>query len=126
MKMNNSLDSFMAKLPVEMGREILSFLLPKKSDISFSNKIKKSASNKLYSKKYESALCKNKALKNKENLTLSRIWKKNGKHRYYIVKKEIAIIYIEEEYEYVPIYCYRYFSEYVGKDLTMALIVLLR
>lgn len=125
-KMNKSLDSFIAKLPVEMGREIFSFLLPEESDLSFSNHTTKSISNKLYSKKYESTFYKNKALKNKKNLTLSRICKKNGKHRYYIVQKEITIIYIEDTYDYVPTYCYRYFSEYVGTDLTMALIRLLR
>lgn len=124
--MNTSLDSFIAKLPVEMGREIFSFLLPEESELSFSNNVKKSVSNKLYSKKYESVIYKKKPLKNKKNLTLSRMCKKNGKHRYYIVKKEITLIYVEDVYNYVPTYCYRYYSEYVGKDLTMALIRLLR
>lgn len=121
MKMNKSLDSFIAKLPVELGREIFSFLLPREADISFSNNF----SNRQYSKKYECVLYKNKELKNKKNLTLSRMWKKNGNHRYYIVEKRLVLVYEEKEYEYVPRYCYRYISDYVGKDLTIGLIRLL-
>ena len=66
-------------------------------------------------------------VKNKNSLFLSRIPKKNGKHRYYITKEIIKIDEYETEYdEYGDIlyYNYNYKSKYVGKNLKEALLIL--
>uniref|UniRef100_A0A6C0DQR4 Uncharacterized protein n=1 Tax=viral metagenome TaxID=1070528 RepID=A0A6C0DQR4_9ZZZZ len=123
--MTKTLDYYIAKLPMDVGKEIFSFLIPDKDTIQFYNYSSNSYSNSSYSSKYEKALIGDEVVKNKEGLYLSRIWKKNGKHRYYVTETIVDTIHVEYNDSMCAMHYYDYFSTYVGKDLDKALIELL-
>lgn len=101
--MHESFDFYINKLPCEIGREIFRFIIPDKNQILF------------------------KSHRMRENVSyLSRIEKKNGKHRYYIIKEYIDDV-LEIEYNDRPIniYHYGYNCKYIGKNVDLALLILL-
>lgn len=75
-------DTLMKALPTCIGREIFSYLLPNKADITWC-KYKPVMNQDYYSPKYEKALLHGDLCEN-GGCYLSRIPKKNNKHRYYI------------------------------------------
>ena len=91
-KNKKSLDDYIKDLPPFIGKEIFKYIIPNSELIKYKhftelNKIfcgsKYSTEN--YGKKYEVAFLNNKQIGNKNfSRYLSRIYKKNGKHRYYI------------------------------------------
>lgn len=119
-----SINDYMKRIPTEMGNEILSYLIPEISDIIFCREYPKSNYNS-YSSKYEVAYIGNHKIQNDQDEYLSRIWKKNGKHRYYITKEIVDTIETEYNDRCVNIYYYEYFSNYVGKNIMYAIIRLL-
>ena len=137
--MHNSLDNYIKKLPTEIGREIFSFIIPRSLDIIFNNYIKYIKDIKeideetpllyytgyAYNKKYEIAYLGNILLKNKDELYLSRISKKNGKYRYYITKEIFDCREDEDSNGRICDYFYyRYISKYIGNDIDYSLILL--
>jgi hypothetical protein len=120
-----TLDDFVRRLPVELGREIFSFLIPATKDIRFCNKRIRSGAYCSYSEKYENAFAGKDLLKNEKGFYLSRINKKNGKHRYYITEEMVDVIHVEHNDELRPLYMYEYYSKYVGKNIEKALVSLL-
>ena len=117
------------RLPEEMVKEIVGFLIPEISNIYFEKRYPNSNYSS-FSRKYEIAfLNENKIMNNKiinaENLYLSRISKKNGKHRYYITKELIDCIEVEYNDRDYEIYHYDYISSYVGKNISFAILKLL-
>ena len=116
------------RLPEEMVKEIISFLIPDISKIYFETRYPNSNYSS-FSRKYEIAfLHENKIMNHKimnnENLYLSRISKKNGRHRYYITKELIDSIEVEYNDRDYEIYHYDYISSYVGKNITFAILKL--
>ena len=120
-------------LPVEMTREIFSFLIPDPDKIVFRNERPCSSYNS-YSPKYEVAFFQNiKIVANiitdtdsyysvYDDYYLCRIAKKNGKHRYYITKELVDVIQMEDyNGREIDIFHYDYVSKYIGKNLTRAL-----
>lgn len=122
--MYESFDFYINKLPCEIGREIFRFIIPDKNQILFkSHRMRENGS---YSKKHTFAFFNNKLLKNEEGSYLTRIEKKNGKHRYYIIKEYIDdVLEIEYNDRAINIYHYGYNSTYIGKNLDLALLFLL-
>jgi hypothetical protein len=108
----------------DIGREILSFLIPEPKSVEF-YKHSPNTFNNAYSSKYERAYANNKLLENKNGKYLSRISKKNGKYRYYITKVMIDENEVEHNDRMVSVYYYDYVSTYVGKNLETALLSLL-
>ena len=118
------------RLPEEMMKEIVSFLIPDISKIYFETTLYTNKNYSSFSRKYEIAfLNENKIMNNKimnaENLYLSRISKKNGKHRYYLTKELIDCIEVEYNDRDYEIYHYDYKSSYVGKNISFAILKLL-
>lgn len=121
----------MIVLPEEIEREILHFIIPDSRTITFRNYSYFEGNDK-YNNKYDVAFIGNKLIQNENGLYLSRISKKNGKHRYYLTK--------ETESSYCDccgsdrcngrycrgclIYEYDYDSNFVGKNLEKALLEL--
>lgn len=120
-----TLDDFVRRLPVELGREIFSFLIPGAKDIHFCNKRRRSSAYCSYSSKYENAFVGKDLLENEKGFYLSRINKKNGKHRYYITEEMVDVIHVEHNDQLCPLYMYEYYSKYVGKNIEKALVSLL-
>jgi hypothetical protein len=143
LKIKNLID-YITELPPYLGREIFSFLMLDESIINFTEHIPEAYKTN-YSKKYQLAyrvFCKlpqpsvsppeiwslSKTLYN-NGFFLSRIYKKNLKHRYYLTTRIIVIICsscgssicmnpycngtLEEEQYYM--------SKYIGKNLNKAL-----
>ena len=71
--------------PIDITREITTFLIPASKNIIF-NTISSNSYVSNYSSRYEKAFIGNKIVQNDKGLFLSRISKKNNKHRYYITK----------------------------------------
>ena len=111
------------KLPRYLDKEVLSFLIPPVSEISFVKHQKTDFNS--YSHRYDIAYYQNKIIKNKKGLYLSRIAKPNGKHRYYITEDDIDVIEVENNDRYYDIYYYDYNSRYIGKELEQALLILM-
>ena len=112
------------KLPPFLGKEIFNYLLPDLNQISFENHRQRGYEDH-YNIKYKEAFINGQRVENRSaNLALSRIDKKNGKHRYYYT--EVFVDEIEVEYYDRPtiLRCYEYKSTYVGKDLKMAILLL--
>jgi len=118
-------DELLKTLPVEMGREIFSFLIPDPNKLRFCNKGTRSSAHSSYSVRYEQAFLGKDLLKNKEGFSLSRIQKKNGKHRYYITEEMVDVIHVENHDRLCAMYMYDYYSKYVGKNIEKALVSLL-
>ena len=127
--MSTELDIYMEKIPKFVGRYIFSFLIVDPKSVEF-GEYQLSLRKKLgYSLKYEVAFHSGKLLENFRGIYLSRIWKKNEKHRYYLTT--------ETERHYCQgcgmegcrsEYCRGgwehemwYESKYVGKDMENAL-----
>jgi len=115
------------KFPMEMELEILSYLIPDPKNIEFFDSCK--SLNRNYCFQYKTAFYKNTDDKiiNKKGQFLSRISKKNGKHRYYITEEKKTRLDDETEYdEYGAIYyySYKYESKYIGKNINNALLTL--
>ena len=117
------------KLPLDMKREILSFILYDTNNINFIKyKIPLPYTN--YSRKYELAFQNNKELTNNNNLLLSKITKNNGSDRYYITYISYLNIYTDcgDKKCYSPL-CKKnsrftlYKSKYICKDLNLALCI---
>jgi bifunctional N-acetylglucosamine-1-phosphate-uridyltransferase/glucosamine-1-phosphate-acetyltransferase GlmU-like protein len=64
-------------------------------------------------------------VKNNKGMFLSRISKKNNKHRYYITEEVIDVMEVEYNDSVINMYHYEYNSKYVGKNIDEALIKLL-
>lgn len=118
-------------LPTEMSREIFSFLIPDPDKVEF-KKERPCSSYNSYSAKYEVAYYKKNikiltnmddddGISNIDNYYLTRIAKKNGKHRYYITRELVDVIQVEYGDREVDIFHYDYISKYIGKDLIWAL-----
>ena len=104
-------------LPTEIRKEITTFLIPASNNIIFYVSS--------YSSRYEKAFIGNKLVKNNKGMFLSRISKKNNKHRYYITKEIIDVMEVEYNDSLINMYYYEYKSKYVGKNIDNALIKLL-
>lgn len=130
--MNSSLNVLMAKLPECLENEIFKYIIPDATTIEFQKQLSSGMYDR-YGSLYEVAFVNNKRLENDCGLYLSRIYKKNGKHRYYITEKT-KIYYCNscDSLYCSSIYCRgsfdtscSYKSQYVGKDIKKALIKLL-
>ena len=114
-------------LPTEMIYEIFSFLIPKPEKIEFRKELPFSSSSSSYSQKYDVAFFRNIRIQSEieeyyENkYYLTRIMKKNGKHRYYVTKQEIDCIQVEYNDREIDIFHYDYISKYIGKNLFIAI-----
>ena len=113
-----------ANLPTEITREITTFLIPASKNIIF-NTISSNAYASSYSSRYEKAFVGNKIVKNDKGIFLSRISKKNNKHRYYLTKEIIDTIEVEYNDRLIIQNYYEYKSKYVGKNIDEALIKLM-
>ncbi len=111
-------------LPREIKREISTFLIPASKNIIF-NTISSNSYVSNYSSRYEKAFIGNKQVQNDKGLFLSRISKKNNKHRYYITKMIIDTVEVEYNDSVINMNYYEYKSKYVGKNINKALIKLL-
>ena len=60
-------------------------------------------------------------IENIDNSYLTRIAKKNGKHRYYLTREVVDCIQVEYGDREVDIFHYDYISKYIGNDLVKAL-----
>jgi len=107
--MSLSFNHYIWRLPPYIGKEIFSFLIPDSSAITFRECYNNRVDN--YSDKYEIAFMGDKMIQNAKGKYLSRIGKKNGKHRYYFT---------EEREERICDGCgsSRCRSEYCGRDET--------
>jgi hypothetical protein len=118
------MDKFLNRLPIELGKEIFSYLLPNIDTITFQSPVKRCYHDYCNSK-YENAYINKQIYENEEGYYLSRICKKNGKHRYYITQQMDDVMEVESnDYSY-NMYMYEYRSKYVGKNLKTALLTLL-
>jgi len=122
--MNNTLDNHIINLPNELIREIFDFLVPNISKICFC-KVTTRRNYDAYNMKYEIAYYNNIEMVNPNGLFLSRIYKKNGKHRYYITKEIVDTIEVDYSDRCIELFCYEYSSKYVGKNLKQAILQLL-
>ena len=111
-------------LPREIKREISTFLIPATKNIIF-NTISSNSYVSNYSSRYEKAFIGNKMVKNDKGIFLSRISKKNNKHRYYLTKEIIDTIEVEYNDRIIIQNYYEYKSKYVGKNIDEALIKLM-
>jgi hypothetical protein len=115
-------------LPTEMSREIFSYLIPDPDKVEFKKENPCSSYNS-YTAKYEVAYIKNikiltnmsNDIENIDNYYLTRIAKKNGKHRYYITRELVDVIQVEYGDREVDMFHYDYISKYIGKELVKAL-----
>ena len=122
--LSETLLSKVQHLPPFIGKRIFDYLLPDLNKISFENHKQRGYEDR-FGKKYKEAFMYGHRLENRSaNLALSRIDKKNGKHRYYFT--EVFVDEIEVEYYDRPtiLRCYEYKSTYVGNDLKMAILLL--
>lgn len=113
-----------ADFPIDITREITKFLIPASNKIIF-NTISSNAYVSSYSSRYEKAFIGNKMVKNDKGIFLSRISKKNNKHRYYLTKEIIDTIEVEYNDRLINQNYYEYKSKYVGKNIDEALIKLM-
>ena len=133
MKMTTELDIYMKMIPKFVGRYIFSFLIVVPESIEFRDYRRTLiANNYRHSLKYEVAFKDNRLLENFMGVYLSRIWKKNGKHRYYLTTEKYEN-YCQEcgieggRSEYCRGRCENekwYDSKYAGKDIENALVLL--
>ena len=117
------MDDFIRNLPAFIGKEIFSYILPDPKDITFI-KFKGCYNLDYYNPRYEKAYFNDYLCENEDNKYLSRIFKKNGKHRYYISHQLEDVMETEYNDRIYNMYMYEYKSIYVGKDLESALLEL--
>jgi hypothetical protein len=127
-----SLETFVSKLPAEIGREIFQFLLPPSTVIPDSNEIEYykgfPSFDDAYNSRYETAFIDDARVENSEGAFLSRISKPNGKHRYYISQSNEVLTNQEEmrmDHRAGPEYVRYYKSRYVGHNMDLAILALL-
>jgi hypothetical protein len=123
MMTNKPLEHYMKKLPNSIEKHIISFLIPSSEEIIFVNHQKKNRDQ--YSMKYQEAFINSNLVENNDKYYLSRIIKKNNKHRYY---KSLQILdTVEREYNgrEIILEAFEYQSKYIGKDIDIALLILL-
>ena len=113
-----------SNLPIEIRKEITTFLIPASNNIIF-NTIKSIRYVSSYSSRYEKAFIGDKIVQNNKGMFLSRLSKKNKKHRYYITKLIIDSMEVEYNDSVINMNYYDYKSIYVGKSIDKALIKLL-
>jgi hypothetical protein len=111
-------------LPIDITREITTFLIPASNRIVF-NTISSNSYVSSYSSRYEKAFIGPKIVQNDKGMFLSRISKKNNKHRYYLTKEIIDTMEVEYNDRLVDVNYYEYKSKYVGKNIDEALIKLI-
>ena len=116
--------SFISKLPLELEQVIMSFLIPDPANISYRSYAVNQYSNSYYNPKYEKAFTEDYLVKNDKGLYLSRIAKKNGKHRFYITQEFVDVIEVGYYGGSASNYMYEYSSTYVGKNIQKALMTL--
>ena len=115
-------DTLMKALPNCISKEIFSYLLPNKEYITFI-KYKPGRNLDYYSERYEKALLNGKLCEN-NGFYLSRIPKKNNKHRYYITYVMEDVMETEYNDRSYNSYMYEYRSSYIGKELEKAILTL--
>jgi len=115
-------NTLMKALPTCISKEIFSYLLPNNDDITFI-KYNPRRNNDFYNPKYEKALLKGELCEH-NGYYLSRIPKKNNKHRYYITYVMEDVLETEYNDRSYNFYMYEYRSVYVGKDLEKAILTL--
>ncbi len=113
------MNELIKKLPPYIGKEILSYLIPNIEDINFI-KYKGCYNLDYYNPKYEKGYINNNLCENNDYY-LSRISKKNGKHRYYISRQYEDVMETEYNDRIYNLYMYEYKSYYIGKNLEIAL-----
>jgi hypothetical protein len=130
--MEGSIDRLIGELPTDVGKEVFKFIIPESNKLVF-RKHSVYSNNRAYNPKYEVAFVNDRLVKSEKGPYLSRIWKKNGKHRYYLTneveeytcdgcgKSECRSQFCRGGLEYT----YYYESKYVGKNVDVALIQLL-
>ena len=122
--MERSLSYYINKLPMEIENEIISFLIPDKTKITFRNN-NRNCEGSYYSDRYETAFIGYIIVKNKDGCYLSRIVNGKGKYRYYISKEIKTLADIEcIGKRCIPIYDYNYDSKFLSKNLDHALLLL--
>lgn len=154
LKSSMELEKHINKLPPYIDSVIYSFIIPndyndiKSIRFDFKYIPEKDWINSIgYNMKYEVAYINNEKIKNKEGQFLSRIPKKNGKHRYYITTETYKLTVYDHNYnnfknvyydneEFKSYYddylwyddsideCLTYSSKYVGKNIEKALVYL--
>jgi hypothetical protein len=116
-------------LPLDIINEIKTFLIPPSNRIIFttvsSNCYVSSYSFSSYSSRYEKAYIGNKMVQNDRGMFLSRISKKNNKHRYYVTTEIIDTIEVEYNDSVIEMDYYEYKSKFVGKNIDDALLHLI-
>ena len=115
-------DTLIKALPTCISKEIFSYLLPNKDDITFVKYISR-RNYDYYNPKYEKALLHDNLCEH-NGYYLSRIPKKNNKHRYYITYVMEDVLETEYNDRSYNFYMYEYRSAYVGKDLEKAILTL--
>ena len=127
--MTDILTTQIKHLPIEMSREIFSYHIPDPDKVEF-KKERPGSSYNSYSAKYEVAYYKKNIkimtnmhdnIESIDHYYLTRIAKKNGKHRYYITRELVDVIQVEYGDREVDIFHYDFISKYIGKDLMRAL-----
>jgi hypothetical protein len=124
---HQTLESFVRSLPAYIGKEIFTFLVPNSSSgITFQDYYTTGWCDN-HSSRYMAAFSDGGVIKNKNGEYLSRIYKKNNRHRYYI-SKIVCVMVNEDEYRSnhraSPEYEDFYRSRYVGKNIDKALLEL--
>jgi hypothetical protein len=129
--MKKSLDYYIGRLPKYIGKEIFKFVIPDANTISFREDYNPNGADN-YGYKYKVAFVGDKLLKNDCGKYLSRIMKKNGKHRYYITEEyEISLCNgcgspkCRSDYCGSDITDNYVRSKYISKDIDISLLTLL-
>ena len=118
------MNSSIINLPLDITREITTFLIPASTSIIFKT-VSSNSYVSSYSSRYEKAFIGHKILQNDKGMFLSIISKKNNKHRYYLTKEIIDTMEVEYNDRLIDVNYYEYKSKYVGKNIDEALIKLL-
>lgn len=122
--MERSLSYYINKLPMEIEMEIISFLVPDKTKITFRNN-NRNCEGSYYCDRYETAFIGYIIVKNKYGCYLSRIVNRKEKCRYYISKEIKTLTDVEcIGKRCIPIYDYQYVSKFLSKNLDHALLLL--
>jgi hypothetical protein len=111
-------------LPLDIINEIKTFLIPPSNRIIFTTMSSNSYVSS-YSSRYEKAFIGNKMVQNDRGMFLSRISKKNNKHRYYVTTEIIDTIEVEYNDSVIEMDYYEYKSKFVGKNIDDALLHLI-
>ena len=113
---------YMKKLPLILEKYIISFLIPSSNEIIFVDHIKKNRD--YYSLKYQKAFINDYIIMNKDGYYLTRIQKKNNKHRYYLSIQLSDTVEFEYNDREIILERFDYASKYAGKNIDIALLKL--